>query len=161
MTRTFVPHLILNQTDFSDSPAKLKTSAVTRVTLTSSSVLLRPSPRLLPVTSLFSLDISPPLSPPHYLLSLWWPLYVADLDRNGSVRQEHPARNNISQQMKKIASVPCWWDVKCVRDRDRKVSSEEGFVFRATQDNKSRFPRWLNFSSLVEQNKSCFYPGTF
>lgn len=27
--------------------------------------------------------------------------YVADLDRNGSVRQKHPARNNISHQIKK------------------------------------------------------------
>lgn len=49
----------------------------------------------------FSPNIFPPLSPCRYLLSLWWPLYEADLDRNGSVRQKHPARNNISHQIKK------------------------------------------------------------
>lgn len=86
------------------------------------------SPLPLPTLHLsFSPNISPPLSPCHHLLSLWWPLYVADLDRNGSVRLKHPARNNISHQIKKkrkesiciVVKCRTWW--KC---REGEVSTE-------------------------------------
>lgn len=129
---------------------QIKKAAMTRATLTCPDLLPPP-----PVLSclLFIASLS------HYLVSLWWPLYIADLNRNGSMRQEYPARNNISQLIKKLLFHADKM-LELVTDAARKVSSE-GSLFKCYSGHQiTRFLVTVAKPSNLEEHSlncsSCF-----